>query len=102
MGRKAKPRGYERVRRIVMRLRASGDTEAADVIVSLQDLLFDATCKSDSYGVLGSDWTVCGLCDAEDKPGFLAKGVPHEKTCPCYGSTSQEVIDVKSEESNGT
>jgi hypothetical protein len=82
-----------RVHDIVIRLRASGDDEAANAIVELQDLLFFETCGSDSYGVPGSDWTVCGLCGAEDKPGVFAKGVPHEETCPCYGSTSQERTD---------
>ena len=79
------------VDRVVMRLRSSGDTEAADLILRLQDMLFDATCYSDSYGVPGSDWTVCGLCDAEDDPGLLSRGVPHKMTCPCYGSTSQRI-----------
>ena len=82
-----------RVHAIVIRLRESGDNEAADAMVELQDMLFDATCDSDSYGVPGSDWDVCGLCGAEDKPGVFAKGVPHEETCPCYGSSSQERVD---------
>jgi hypothetical protein len=79
------------VEAIVRRLRVSGDTEAADALVYLQDMLFDVTSQEDSYGVPGSSWDVCTLCDAEGKPGLLANGIPHEKTCPCFGSSSQQI-----------
>jgi len=41
-------------------------------------------CHTDSYGVEGSDWAVCDLCEAEDKPGIFAAGIPHEQTCPIF------------------
>lgn len=63
---------------------AARDTE----IVKLKEdagLLRGQLChhllKTDSYGVPDSEWFVCTVCGAEDRPGIFAKGVPHKADC---------------------
>jgi len=38
----------------------------------------------DSYGVEGSDWPVCNICQAEGKPGVFACGLPHDEGCAVH------------------
>jgi hypothetical protein len=38
----------------------------------------------DSYGVEGSDWPVCDICQAEGKPGIFSCGLPHDESCVVY------------------
>lgn len=45
--------------------------------VRLSDLI-----DTDSYGVHGSDFYRCRLCDAESGAGVLNKGIPHKLDCP--------------------
>lgn len=50
----------------------------------LRDLLalLDRTTTTDSYGVEGSDFSVCKICDSENSPGVLAKETWHRSWCP--------------------
>lgn len=50
----------------------------------LRDLLvvLDRATYTDSYGVYGSDFTVCRLCDHESGAGVLAKANWHASHCP--------------------
>ncbi|MCU1313402.1 MAG: hypothetical protein JWM54_1159 [Acidobacteriaceae bacterium] len=38
--------------------------------------------RTDSYGVHGSDFYICRLCDGESGAGVLNKGIKHESDCP--------------------
>lgn len=38
--------------------------------------------RTDSCGVLGSDYEVCRLCDVESGAGILNKGIQHTSDCP--------------------
>lgn len=38
--------------------------------------------RSDSYGVHGSDFLVCKLCEAESGAGKLRKPIEHKADCP--------------------
>lgn len=62
--------------------------EAAEQAERLRDALWDAVQGTDSYGVPGSDWAVCSLCEGEDEPGIYARGVAHKKDCLLYGHWS--------------
>lgn len=59
--------------------------------------LMDQLVYSDSYGVHGSEFAACRLCN-----GGGAPGVPlvHEKSCPmaCYGDVAQEWWDEREDE----
>ena len=41
-----------------------------------------ALIRTDSYGVHGSDFSICRLCDGESSPGRLNKGIQHQSDCP--------------------
>lgn len=41
-----------------------------------------ALIRTDSYGVHGSDFSICRLCDGESGPGRLNKGIQHDSDCP--------------------
>lgn len=47
----------------------------------MQALLERATYR-DSYGVYGSDFTVCRICEHESAPGVLFKPNWHATDCP--------------------
>jgi hypothetical protein len=38
--------------------------------------------RTDNYGVHGSDFHICRLCDRESGAGVLNKGISHESGCP--------------------
>jgi hypothetical protein len=38
--------------------------------------------RTDSYGVHGSEFYVCRLCDRESGAGVLNKGIQHPEWCP--------------------
>lgn len=50
----------------------------------LRDLkaLLDRATHGDSYGVHGSDFTRCRMCDHESSPGVLFKPNWHAPDCP--------------------
>lgn len=51
---------------------------------ALKDLktLLEMTTFRDSYGVYGSDFTVCRICERESGAGVLRKPGWHDPTCP--------------------
>lgn len=48
---------------------------------SLADVL-NAALVADSYGVEGSDFVYCRICDSSSQPGFLYKPGWHKESCP--------------------
>lgn len=38
--------------------------------------------RADSYGVEGSTFYTCRVCDGESAAGLLNKGIQHESNCP--------------------
>ncbi len=53
----------------------------------LRDLkkLLDQTTYTDSYGVEGSDFCVCRICESESGAGRLARPNWHKAWCPVPG-----------------
>lgn len=55
-------------------------------------LSINALTRRDDYGVYGSDFYSCRLCDAESGAGLLNKGIPHEHGCPLHDDNFGKLI----------
>lgn len=55
-------------------------------------LSLDQLTRRDDYGVYGSDFYSCRLCDAESGAGVLNKGIPHELGCPLHDNNYGKLI----------
>ncbi len=45
------------------------------------DELERCNVNTDSYGVHGSNFRICNICEAESGAGMLDKGIPHDPDC---------------------
>lgn len=50
--------------------------------------------RVDSYGVHGSDFHVCRLCEGASGAGVLNNGIQHERNCPLGQYDAQQVREV--------
>lgn len=55
-------------------------------------LSLDQLTRRDDYGVYGSDFYSCRLCDAESCAGVLNKGIPHAPGCPLHDDNYGKLI----------
>lgn len=67
----------------VLLARQSGAVPPGYLLVSLYDLI-----EGDNYGVEGSDFQYCKLCQRESGAGMLNHGIPHEASCPLAAAPS--------------
>lgn len=69
---------------VIQTVHETGLLEGATAEIRVVLLPVDELLRLDSYGVDGSDFQVCRLCDAESGAGLLARGIKHEGLCPLH------------------
>ena len=52
-----------------------------EALLDCANCLEEQSCSIDSYGVEGSNFYICGYCEAESGAGLLNKGIPHDPDC---------------------